>query len=160
MVRLDSVCILHFELRDHPPTIDKQRTARRERVRHQHEDRVRDVFRPYKRARSLEVGGEAELVLVIGSQNSSNSKRLVEMAHQEGKPAYLIDDESELDPAWLEGVQCVFVTAGASAPERLVSALIERLKREFGGEIEERTLVEEDIQFELPKTLRKLAVVK
>jgi 4-hydroxy-3-methylbut-2-enyl diphosphate reductase len=106
------------------------------------------------------LGGEAELVLVVGSQNSSNSKRLVEMAHQEGKQAYLIDDESELDPAWLEGVNCVFVTAGASAPERLVEALIERLKREYGGQVEEQTLVEEDIQFELPKTLRRLAVVK
>jgi 4-hydroxy-3-methylbut-2-enyl diphosphate reductase len=106
------------------------------------------------------LGGEAELVLVVGSQNSSNSKRLVEMAHQEGKQAYLIDDESELDPGWLEGVNCVFVTAGASAPERLVEALIERLKREYGGQVEEQTLVEEDIQFELPKTLRRLAVVK
>jgi len=106
------------------------------------------------------LGGESELVLVVGSKNSSNSKRLVEMAHQEGKAAYLIDDESELDPAWLEGIKCVFVTAGASAPERLVEALISRLKNEFGGEIEERTLVEEDVQFELPKALRRLVVVK
>src|SRR5256885_2364312 len=60
----------------------------------------------------------------------------------------------------LEGKRCVFVTAGASAPERLVETLIERLKRDYGGEVEERTLVEEDIQFELPKTLRKLAVMK
>jgi 4-hydroxy-3-methylbut-2-enyl diphosphate reductase len=107
-----------------------------------------------------ELGGEAELVLCIGSQNSSNSKRLVEMAHQEGKAAYLIDDESELDPRWLDGVNCVFITAGASAPERLVQALIERLKREFGGEVEERTLVEETMEFELPKPLRRLAVLK
>lgn len=106
------------------------------------------------------LGGEAQLVLVVGSQNSSNSKRLVEMAHQEGKAAYLIDDEAELNSAWLDGVECVFVTAGASAPERLVEALISRLKNEFGGEVEERTLVEEDVQFELPKTLRRLAVVK
>jgi 4-hydroxy-3-methylbut-2-en-1-yl diphosphate reductase len=107
-----------------------------------------------------ELAQHADVVLVLGSQNSSNSKRLVEMAHQEGKRAYLIDDESELDPAWLEGVECVFVTAGASAPERLVETLIERLKRDYGGEVEERTLIEEDIQFELPKTLRRLAVVK
>jgi 4-hydroxy-3-methylbut-2-enyl diphosphate reductase len=107
-----------------------------------------------------QLGGDADLVLCIGSQNSSNSKRLVEMAHQEGKAAYLIDDESELDPKWLDGVKCVFITAGASAPERLVQALIERLKREFGGEVEERTLVEEDVHFELPKPLRRLAVVK
>jgi 4-hydroxy-3-methylbut-2-enyl diphosphate reductase len=107
-----------------------------------------------------ELGGEAELVICVGSQNSSNSKRLVEMAHQEGKAAYLIDDESELDPKWLEGVKCVFITAGASAPERLVQALIERLKRDFGGEVEERTLVEETMEFELPKPLRRLAVLK
>ena len=107
-----------------------------------------------------ELGVEADLVLCIGSQNSSNSKRLVEMAHQEGKAAYLIDDESELDPRWLDGVQCVFITAGASAPERLVQALIERLIRDFGGDVEERTLVEEDVHFELPKPLRRLAVMK
>jgi 4-hydroxy-3-methylbut-2-enyl diphosphate reductase len=107
-----------------------------------------------------QLGGDADLVLCIGSQNSSNSKRLVEMAHQEGKAAYLIDDESELDPRWLDGVKCVFITAGASAPERLVQALIERLKREFGGVVEERTLVEEDVHFELPKPLRRLAVMK
>jgi 4-hydroxy-3-methylbut-2-enyl diphosphate reductase len=107
-----------------------------------------------------QLGGEADLVLCIGSQNSSNSKRLVEMAHQEGKPAYLIDDESELDPKWLEGVKCVFITAGASAPERLVQALIDRLKREFNATIEEQTLVEENVHFELPKPLRRLAVMK
>jgi 4-hydroxy-3-methylbut-2-enyl diphosphate reductase len=106
------------------------------------------------------LGGEADLVLCIGSQNSSNSKRLVEMAHQEGKAAYLIDDQSELDPKWLEGVKCVFITAGASAPERLVQALIDRLRREFNATVEERTLVEEDVHFELPKPLRRLAVMK
>jgi 4-hydroxy-3-methylbut-2-enyl diphosphate reductase len=106
------------------------------------------------------LGEEADLVLVIGSQNSSNSKRLVEMAHQEGKAAYLIDDQSELDPKWLEGVKCVFITAGASAPEKLVQSLIDRLIREYGGQVEERTLVEEDVHFELPKPLRRLAVVK
>ena len=106
------------------------------------------------------LGGEADLVLCIGSQNSSNSKRLVEMAHQEGKAAYLIDDQSELDSKWLEGVKCVFITAGASAPERLVQALIDRLRREFNATVEEQTLVEEDVHFELPKPLRRLAVVK
>jgi 4-hydroxy-3-methylbut-2-enyl diphosphate reductase len=107
-----------------------------------------------------QLGGEADLVLCIGSQNSSNSKRLVEMAHQEGKAAYLIDDQSELDPKWLEGVKCVFITAGASAPERLVQALIDRLKRDYNATVEEQTLVEEDVHFELPKPLRRLAVMK
>ena len=76
-----------------------------------------------------------------------------------GKDAYLIDDQSELDPCWLNGKQSVFVTAGASAPERLVEALLERLKREFGGVIETRTLVEEDVAFAPPKSLRSLTVV-
>lgn len=107
-----------------------------------------------------QLGGEAQLVLVVGSQNSSNSKRLAEMAIQEGKRAYLIDDARELKAQWFEGVDCVFITAGASAPERLVVDLIERIKREFGGEVEERTLVEEDVEFELPLPVRRLAVVK
>jgi len=108
-----------------------------------------------------ELGGEAQLVLVVGSQNSSNSKRLAEMAHQAGKAAHLIDDQRELKPEWFEGVDTVFVTAGASAPERLVKDLVARIQREFGGgEVEERTLVEETMSFELPKPLRRLSVVR
>ena len=106
-----------------------------------------------------ELGQEADLVLVIGSKNSSNSQRLVETARQLGKDAYLIDDEAELDPAWLRGRDSVFVTAGASAPERLVQALLDRLQRDFGGEVETRTLVEEDVAFAAPKSLRSLTVV-
>jgi len=108
----------------------------------------------------MELAGEADVVLVIGSKNSSNSKRLVETAGQMGKEAYLIDDQSELDPVWLAGKEAVFVTAGASAPERLVDALLDRLKRDFGGEIETRTLVQEDVEFALPKSLRSLSVVE
>ncbi|HZN64059.1 MAG TPA: 4-hydroxy-3-methylbut-2-enyl diphosphate reductase [Tepidisphaeraceae bacterium] len=103
---------------------------------------------------------EADLVLVIGSKNSSNSRRLVDRAHEAGKPAYLIDDASELKGGWLEGVETVFVTAGASAPERLVNELLARLKDEFGGEVEERTLVQEDVAFAPPKSLRSLTVVR
>ena len=106
-----------------------------------------------------ELASEAELVLVIGSKNSSNSQRLVERAHEMGKAAYLIDDQSELDPAWFNGVQTAMVTAGASAPEHLVQALIDRLKRDFGGEIELRTVVREDVSFEPPRSLKRLAVV-
>ncbi len=102
---------------------------------------------------------DADLILVIGSKNSSNSLRLVETARELGKAAYLIDDASELDPAWFEGVNAVMVTAGASAPEHLVQALIERLKRDYGGQTELRTVVEEDISFERPKSLRTLAVL-
>jgi 4-hydroxy-3-methylbut-2-enyl diphosphate reductase len=103
---------------------------------------------------------EADLVLVIGSKNSSNSKRLVERAIEQGVSGYLIDDQSEIDPAWFEGKKAVLVTAGASAPERLVMDLLDRLKRDFGATIETRTLVEEDVSFELPKSARSLTVVR
>jgi 4-hydroxy-3-methylbut-2-enyl diphosphate reductase len=100
-----------------------------------------------------------DLVLVIGSRNSSNSQRLVETAHQAGKAAYLIDDQTELDPAWFEGVKTVLITAGASAPEHLVQDLVRRLEREHGAESQVRTVAEEDISFSPPKSLRSLTVV-
>jgi len=102
---------------------------------------------------------EADLVLVIGSKNSSNSLRLVENARELGKPAYLIDDQSELEPAWFANVKTLMITAGASAPEHLVQALIDRLKDDYGAHTETRTVVEEDIAFERPRSLRTLAVV-
>jgi 4-hydroxy-3-methylbut-2-enyl diphosphate reductase len=102
---------------------------------------------------------EVDLVLVVGSKNSSNSQRLVETAREVGKSAYLIDDESELRPEWFHGVAAVLVTAGASAPEHLVNALLDRLKGEFGGDVEIRTLVEEDVTFDAPRSLKRLAVV-
>ena len=103
---------------------------------------------------------EADLVLVIGSKNSSNSQRLVDRAREAGKPAHLIDDVSELDPAWFEGVETVFVTSGASAPDHLVQGLLSQLRERFGGEVEERTLIEEDVTFAAPKSLRSLTVVQ
>ena len=106
-----------------------------------------------------DISPEVDLVLVVGSKNSSNSQRLVETAKLAGKSAYLIDDQFELDPAWVRGRQAVLVTAGASAPEHLVRGLVERLQSEFGGETETRTLIEEDVSFELPRSLRTLAVV-
>lgn len=105
------------------------------------------------------ISPEVDLVLVIGSKNSSNSRRLVETAEQVGKPGYLIDDESELDPAWFVGKKAVMVTAGASAPEHFVQGVISRLQRDFGGVVETRTLVEEDVSFEPPKSLKSLAIV-
>ena len=107
-----------------------------------------------------EMAPDAEVVLVLGSRNSSNSRRLVDRAREAGKAAFLIDDESELDPAWLDGVETVFITAGASAPERLVQALVDRLRRGYGAQVEERTLVEEDVAFAAPKSLRSLTVVR
>jgi 4-hydroxy-3-methylbut-2-en-1-yl diphosphate reductase len=102
---------------------------------------------------------EVDLVLVIGSKNSSNSQRLVERAHEAGKPAFLIDDASELQTEWFDGKEAVLVTAGASAPEHLVEQLVARLRRDYGGIVETRTLLEEGISFELPKSVRSLAVV-
>jgi 4-hydroxy-3-methylbut-2-enyl diphosphate reductase len=107
-----------------------------------------------------QLAGEVDIVLVIGSQNSSNSKRLVERAVEQGKPAYLIDDDSEMDLAWFKGKDTVLITAGASAPEHLVQKLVKRLLAEFGGDVEQRTLFEEDISFELPKSARSLAVLR
>ncbi len=106
-----------------------------------------------------ELSPEVDVVLVIGSRNSSNSKRLVERAREAGKTGYLIDDESEIDPAWFAGQRAVLVTAGASAPEHLVSNLLDRLRRDFGATVETRTLVEEDVSFELPKSVKRLAVI-
>ena len=73
-----------------------------------------------------------DVLLVVGSQNSSNSRRLVEVCENEGVPAYLVDDSREVKPEWLEGIQTVAVTAGASAPENLVQELIQSLETQFG----------------------------
>ncbi len=107
-----------------------------------------------------EFSREVDLVLVVGSKNSSNSQRLVDRAIEAGKPAYLIDDQSELKPEWFAGKNAVLVTAGASAPEHLIDQLLERLRYEFGGVVETRTLVEEDVSFALPTSLKSLAVLK
>ncbi|MDB5325101.1 MAG: hydroxymethylbutenyl pyrophosphate reductase [Phycisphaerales bacterium] len=102
---------------------------------------------------------DVDVVLVIGSQNSSNSQRLVDRAVEAGKRGYLIDYARELQPEWLAGANGVMVTAGASAPDHLVQELVERLKNEFGGEVEVRELVREDIDFELPKSVKQLPVL-
>jgi 4-hydroxy-3-methylbut-2-enyl diphosphate reductase len=102
---------------------------------------------------------EADVVLVVGSQNSSNSKRLVERAVEKGKPAYLIDDDSEIDLAWLKDKQSVLITAGASAPEHIVQNVVNRLVAAFGAAVEQRTLVEEDVFFDLPKSAKSLVVL-
>jgi 4-hydroxy-3-methylbut-2-enyl diphosphate reductase len=106
------------------------------------------------------IAPEADLVLVIGSKNSSNSNRLVDRAREVGTPAYLIDDASELRPEWLTGVEAVLVTAGASAPDHLIEDLLGRLVAQFGATVETRTLVEEDVSFTLPKSARELVVLR
>jgi 4-hydroxy-3-methylbut-2-enyl diphosphate reductase len=97
---------------------------------------------------------ECGLVLVVGSVNSSNSNRLRELAERCGAEAYLLDDPSQIDPAWLKGKAAVGVTAGASAPEELVQQVITTLKSLGGSEAEEIPGREENIRFSMPKALR------
>ncbi len=94
-----------------------------------------------------------DLLLVVGSQNSSNSKRLVEVSEGSGVRAHLVDDELGVEQAWLSGVKNVAVTAGASAPENLVQNLIAWLRRHGFEQMEELELVEEDVRFSLPGEL-------
>jgi 4-hydroxy-3-methylbut-2-enyl diphosphate reductase len=99
------------------------------------------------------IAPECDLLLVVGSQNSSNSKRLVEVCHNVGVPAYLVDDATQVDPQWLAKADRVAVTAGASAPEHLVQELVEYLRANGFGTVEELTLKEEDVRFTLPQQL-------
>ena len=107
-----------------------------------------------------QLADECDLVLVVGSQNSSNSLRLVETAKERGVAAYLIDDVSYLETAWLEGVETILVTAGASAPEYLVQELIDTLKLQYNATVEVREIANEDISFELPISLRRLEIAQ
>ena len=93
---------------------------------------------------------EAPVILVVGSRNSSNSNRLVEEAQLAGARAYLVDDASQVDPAWLEGVHTVGVTSGASAPEFLVAEIVRRLGGGDSVTVEEVATVTEDVRFPLP----------
>ena len=99
---------------------------------------------------------QADLLLVLGSQNSSNSKRLKEIGSSEGRAAYLIDGKNELQPEWFEGVETVVMTAGASAPEVVVEECLQHLKDVYGASIEEITTREEHVTFPLPKELKQL----
>jgi len=96
----------------------------------------------------------ADVSLVVGSRNSSNSSRLAEVARGAGRRAYLIDDAHEIDPGWFRGDETVAVTAGASAPEELVAACVERLRDLFGASVEERAVREEHVEFPLPLEVR------
>jgi 4-hydroxy-3-methylbut-2-enyl diphosphate reductase len=98
---------------------------------------------------------EVELLLVIGSTNSSNSKRLVEVAQTAGVAAYLIDDVGDIDPAWLDAVETVGITSGASAPERLVSDVCDWFRERGVSDVTEHRSVYEDVVFRLPVELRR-----
>jgi 4-hydroxy-3-methylbut-2-enyl diphosphate reductase len=103
-----------------------------------------------------ELAREADVVLVLGSQNSSNSQRLAEVARSLGKPAYLIDRVTELCPEWFRPQDTVLITAGASAPEENVQDCVAYLRTRFGAEVESRTVREEHVSFPLPRELRLL----
>ncbi len=101
-----------------------------------------------------ELAGQCDLVLIVGSPNSSNSNRLRELAEREGVQAHLIDGAGEIDPAWLEGRRHVGVSAGASAPEVLVRGVIDRLRELGANDVRELDGEPEDMVFALPRELR------
>ena len=102
-----------------------------------------------------EMLGEIELLLVIGSRNSSNSNRLVEVARANGVAAHLIDDETDIREEWLEGVETVGVTSGASAPEKLVTRVCDWFRARGVDDVSPYRLVDEDVEFRLPVELRR-----
>jgi 4-hydroxy-3-methylbut-2-enyl diphosphate reductase len=110
------------------------------------------------RQEALKAGVErADVVLVFGSKNSSNSIRLTEVAAEFRRPTYLVDSVAEVDRAWFRGDETVLITAGASAPEDLVVECIDYLVREFGATVEQLAVREENVEFPLPYEIRPLA---
>jgi 4-hydroxy-3-methylbut-2-enyl diphosphate reductase len=101
-----------------------------------------------------EVARRADVVLVIGSKNSSNSNRLAEVSRERGAAAYLVDDETEVDPAWLAGADVVGLTSGASAPEWLVERMLAWLAERGFDRVEQALITEERVRFALPASVR------
>ena len=99
---------------------------------------------------------DADLCLVLGSQNSSNSQRLRELSEESGVAAHLIDGVQDIDRAWFDGVQTVLVTAGASAPETVVEECVDWIQAQYNATVETAITREENVQFPLPKPLRNL----
>ncbi len=99
----------------------------------------------------VEVAERSDVVLVVGSENSSNSRRLVEVAGRCGTPAYLVEDAGQVEPRWLSGAATVGVSAGASAPAPLVDELVEAVRALGGGRVDEHVTTDEPITFSLPK---------
>ncbi len=96
----------------------------------------------------------ADVVIVLGSQNSSNSQRLAEIARLCGRPSYLVDGPEQIQCEWLEGKETVLITAGASAPEAVVQGCVELLRQRYGAEVENAVIRRENVVFGLPKELR------
>jgi 4-hydroxy-3-methylbut-2-enyl diphosphate reductase len=108
-----------------------------------------------RQAAVKQMAGSCDLMLVIGSRNSSNSVRLVEVAHDCGTDAYLIDNAGEIDEGWLEGRRVVGVSSGASAPENLVADLVEFFRARGVQDVSEFDVIKEDVRFMLPKQIRE-----
>ena len=104
------------------------------------------------------LAAEADLAIVLGSQNSSNSQRLAELARERGIPAYLVDGPLELDASWFDDVETVLVTAGASAPEAVVDQCLDWLRERYGATVEPRTIRDESVSFPLPRELRGVKI--
>ena len=105
-----------------------------------------------------QIAPRADVVLVIGSKNSSNSNRLAEVARERGTPAYLIDDETEVDPGWLRDAEVVGLTSGASAPEHLVASMLRFLEAAGFDRVEQVTVAEEGVRFSLPAGVRQIPI--
>jgi 4-hydroxy-3-methylbut-2-enyl diphosphate reductase len=103
------------------------------------------------------LAGQADMVLVVGSQNSSNSRRLCELAAAMGVASHLIDGPEQIDPRWFGGEETVLVTAGASAPESIVRQCVEYLQRRFAATVQNRSLRREEVRFPLPRELRQIS---
>ena len=101
------------------------------------------------------MAAECDLVLVIGSQTSSNSQRLVDVAHDYGADAHLIDNEAQVRDEWLEGARVVGISSGASAPEELVTRLVDYFRARGTQDVSEFEVMREDVRFMLPKTIRQ-----
>ena len=99
---------------------------------------------------------QVDVLLVIGSKNSSNSNRLAEVAQERGVPGYLVDDETEVDPAWLEGATIVGLTSGASAPEHLIEQMLAWLAARGFEDVEQVSVAEEGVRFSLPAGVRQV----
>jgi 4-hydroxy-3-methylbut-2-enyl diphosphate reductase len=110
-----------------------------------------------RQAAVKQMAPQCDLVLVIGSKNSSNSNRLVQVTRELGTEAHLIDNELEVDPAWLEGKRVVGISSGASAPEELVQRLVAFVRERAAGDVDvqEFQVVQEDVRFMLPKAIRQ-----
>jgi 4-hydroxy-3-methylbut-2-enyl diphosphate reductase len=132
-------------------------TALRRRFPHIHAPKKEDIcYATSNRQWAVkELLPEVDFLIAIGSQNSSNSKRLVDVARANGVPSELIDDETELEESWFEGVETVGITSGASAPEHLVERVCDWFRARGTTDIANFAMVEEDVEFRLPVELRR-----